>query len=326
MDKVSVLIAVYNASEYLPACLDSLLRQTHADFQAICIDDASTDDSLTVLQTYAARDARIELLHLDTNQGQAHARNLGLQKVKGEYVCFLDADDWLETDALSKALEVFSQHSLTDAVLFNVSMDYADHSEYYVMPAFDVLKGMEAFRMSLTWQIHGVYMVRTAIHLQHPYDETCKSYSDDNTTRLHFIASREVRRCSGVYHYRQHSTSVTHAVSVLRFDYLRANESMRDALLRLGVDSLCVAEYETHRWLNLVDIYMFYFVHGKELPREDADYGLRELHRVWESIDRSQLSPAVVRKFGYRPMPSWRLFRLQEWLYFTIRGFMGKNK
>ena len=326
MSKVSVLIAAYNASQYLPACLDSLLMQTHSDFQAICIDDGSTDDTLQILQAYSRKDARIEVIHLEENRGQAHARNVGLQQAKGDYVCFLDADDWFEANTLSQAVSVFAEHPLTDAVLFQVSMDYDTHSERYEMPAFESLSGSEAFRMSLTWQIHGVYMVRTAIHQQYPYDETCKSYSDDNSTRLHFITSREVRCCQGVYHYRQHASSVTHAVSVRRFDYLRANESMKQALQRLGVDRDVLALYENHRWLNLVGVYMFYFVHYKELSATDAEYGLSELHRVWRTIDRSLLTRKTTLKLGYCPMPWWWLFRCEEWLYFTLRGLMGKNK
>jgi len=325
MTKVTVLVAVYNASRYLPACLDSLARQTLHDIQVVCVDDASTDDSLSVLQSYAAVDERFVVLHLEQNQGQAFARNMALQQARGELVCFLDADDWFEPDALARAVEAFEANEGTDAVLFDVSMDYADHAETYTMPAFEVLSGDEAFRMSLTWQIHGVYMVRTSIHLRYPYDTTCKAYSDDNSTRLHFLASRQVRRCAGVYHYRQHSSSVTHAVSVRRYDYLRANESMKCSLQELNVGEDILAAYENHRWLNLVDVYMFHFVHGAQLSARDRQYGLSELRRVWQGIDRSLLSPHITRKLGYRPMSTWWLFRLEEWLYFSLRAILGKN-
>lgn len=325
MTKVTVLVAVYNASRFLPSCLDSLLRQTMSDIQVVCIDDASTDDSLALLHAYADKDERITVLSLAQNQGQAHARNVGLRQAQGEYVCFLDADDWFESDALALAVEVFERHVQTDAVLFDVSRDFADHAELYAMPAFEALSGDEAFRMSLTWQIHGVYMVRTSIHQCYPYDETCKAYSDDNSTRLHFLSSRQVRRCRGVYHYRQHAASVTHAVDVRRYDYLRANESMRRQLQELQVGQDVLTAYENHRWLNLVDVYMFHFVHGKELSASDRQYGLSELRRVWKTIDRSLLSFRITRKLGYRPMPFWWLFRAEEWLYFTLRGLLGKN-
>ena len=68
MTNVSVLVAVYNASTYLGECLDSLLRQTYRDIQVLCIDDCSTDNSLNILQEYARRDARIEIIHLKENR------------------------------------------------------------------------------------------------------------------------------------------------------------------------------------------------------------------------------------------------------------------
>lgn len=323
MTKVTVLVSVYNAEQWLQQCLDSLVSQTLADFQVVCVDDASTDGSLAILHDYASRDTRFEVIHLETNSGQAHARNVALEHAKGEYTCFLDADDWLSLNALQLMVEAFDEQ--TDCVLLDLVRCHESYEEHYPMPSFDRLSGKEAFRLSLTWKIHGVYGVRTSIHLRYPYDETCRSYSDDNTTRIHYLCSRQIRCCQGVYYYRQHAASVTHQVSVRRFDYLRANESMRRQLLELHVDEESLAVYENHRWLNLIDVYMFYHVHGSQLTSEERQFGLQELHRVWMTIDRKALDKKTIAKFGYRPCCSWRLFRLQEWLYFTLRGLFGKN-
>ena len=324
MPKVSVLVAVYNAERFLPRCLDSLLGQTLSDIQVICIDDASTDGSLRLLNDYALRDMRIDVLRLQDNCGPAHARNVGLTVAKGEVICMVDADDWLSPDALESLYNAFDTE--TDCVLFDLVSVYGNREEHYDMPPFTALTGEEAFRLSLTWKIHGLYGVRADIHRRFPYDETCRLYSDDNTTRLHYLASRRVTLCSGVYYYRQHAASTTHQVSVRRFDYLRANESMRRQMLEAGVGQKLLAEYENHRWLNLVGIYMFYHVHGSELSPRERRYGLSELYRTWLSIDRPSLTKGTTAKFGYRPCQSWRLFRLQEWLYFTLRGLLGRNR
>lgn len=325
MAKVTVLMAVCNAETYLHESIASVLAQTMADFQLICIDDGSTDSSLSVLQHFAEADNRISVFVMPQNEGQARARNEGLKMAAGQYVCMLDADDTFSPDALDSAVRVFEQYPDTDSVLFEVSKDWPDHSEPYPMPPFVSLSGEEAFRLSLTWQIHGLYMVRRSLHQQFPYDDTCRLYSDDNTTRLHYLNSRMVRRCQGVYHYRQHAASATHQVSVRRFDYLRANESMREQLLRLNQPTEVLSLYENHRWLNLVGICQFYHCYAKQLPPAERSYGLSELRHVWKTIDRTLLSPRLSRKFGYRPMSSWWLFRCEEWLYFTLRGLMGKN-
>ena len=169
-------------------------------------------------------------------------------------------------------------------------------------------------------------MVRASIHRKWPYDETCRLYSDDNTTRIHYLASREVRRCRGIYHYRQHPASATHAVSVKRFDYLKAAESMKRQLELMGVSENIMAEYEQQRWLILIDTYMFYHCHANELDCNERSYGLGELERAWRATDTARLPDALKRKFGYRHAPTWGLFRVQEWLYFSLRAIIGRNR
>ena len=325
MPEVSILVAVYNAEPWLKSCLDSLLQQTLTAIQVICVDDASTDGSLDLLQQYARQDARIEVVSLLENQGQAHARNQGLKRSKGRYVCMVDADDWLAPDALELAVKRFEPK--TDCVLFEVVRQYEDgHADTYPLPDFTVLSGTEAFRLTLDWTLHGLYLARAELYHQHPYDETCRLYSDDNTTLIHYLVSREVGRCPGRYYYRQHRYSSTNRSSVRRFDHLRANESMHRQMVALGVPQSIIDTYEQHRWLVLVDVYMFYHVHGRELSARERAYGLRELHRVWRNIPHETLKKETTAKFGYRPCRSWRQFRLQEWLYFTLRGFLGKNR
>ena len=94
---VSILLPVYNVELYLPQCLDSVLNQTYTNLQIVLIDDGSIDKSLQLCQEYAAKDNRIEVYHQE-NQGVATTRNHLLKKVKGEYVLFVDSDDWIELD------------------------------------------------------------------------------------------------------------------------------------------------------------------------------------------------------------------------------------
>ena len=325
MSKVTVLVAVYNAEAWLARCLDSLLAQTLRDIQIVCIDDASTDHSLQLLQQYAERDARIEVITLSENHGQAFARNQGLKKAKGEYVGFLDADDWLSPDALASAVAVFESHSETDSVLFQVDIVNPDGTERLPLPEFEVLTGHEAFLKSIDWQLHGIYMVRTALHQRFPYDDSCRWFSDDNTTRIHYLHSREVRPCSGVYYYFQHPESTSHAVSIHRFDRLRAAESMKEQLLRANASHEVMCEWEAQRMLVLVECYRFYYEEGHQLSAADRRQGLQKMQQFRTTLDRSMLNSPKVNKFGYRPMPSWWLFRCQEWLYFTLRRLFGKN-
>lgn len=103
MPKLSIIIPVYNVAPYLRACLDSLRRQTRGDWEAICVDDGSTDGSGVILDEYALKDTRFKVIH-QTNQGVSQARNCGLDRAAGEWIGFLDADDEFAADAFEKAL------------------------------------------------------------------------------------------------------------------------------------------------------------------------------------------------------------------------------
>lgn len=97
--KFSVVIPVFNVEAYLRDCLDSVLGQTYDDWQAICINDGSTDGSADILNEYAAHERRMKVI-TQPNGGLSAARNAGIKAAEGEYVLFLDSDDWLEKNAL----------------------------------------------------------------------------------------------------------------------------------------------------------------------------------------------------------------------------------
>lgn len=321
-------MAVYNAALYLQESIKSLLGQTFTEFELIAINDASTDTSLEILRQYAQKDARIKVISLQENGGQGRARNEGLKVAQGEYVCFVDSDDYLSNDALEQMVTAFEAKPQIDCVLFRLAYtnSLGNLAGYYPMAKDYKATGEKAFVDSLTWKIHGVYAVRADIHHRYPYDTTSHAYSDDNTTRLHYLASKEVVACAGIYYYRQHSQSVTHQVSIHRFDYLLANASMKRQLLELGADSSLVSLYENERWKNLVDVYLFYYLHRYELTSEERKQGLETIHRTWQGIETRRLRHSLCRKFGYMPLrPFWQLFRLQEEAYFFLRGICGKN-
>ncbi|MBO7709006.1 MAG: glycosyltransferase family 2 protein, partial [Lachnospiraceae bacterium] len=116
MIRVSVIIPVYNVSSYLRRCLDSVLAQSLKEIEVICVDDASTDDSPKILQEYAAKDARVKVVR-QKNAGAGAARNTGLDLAQGEYLSFLDSDDFFEPDMLEKAYAL-AKRDMDDIVVF----------------------------------------------------------------------------------------------------------------------------------------------------------------------------------------------------------------
>jgi glycosyltransferase involved in cell wall biosynthesis len=110
MPVISVIIPVYNAEKYIAKCLDSVLASTLSDIEVICVDDGSTDDSLSILKQYKSRDVRVKVLH-QKNSHAGVARNTGLEAAQGEYVHFLDVDDWIDATAYVKWIQLAKESS-----------------------------------------------------------------------------------------------------------------------------------------------------------------------------------------------------------------------
>ena len=117
--KISIIIPMYNVEKYLKQSLDSAINQTLKDIEIIIIDDCSTDNSLALAQDYAKNDKRIVVLSQEFNQGQGIARNKALDIASGEYIMFLDPDDWFEIDACEKAYNQISTNN-NEIVFFNL--------------------------------------------------------------------------------------------------------------------------------------------------------------------------------------------------------------
>ncbi len=102
MPAISVVIPVYNTEQFIGRCLDSVLSQTFRDLEILCIDDGSTDRTPEILRTYASKDDRIRIITLPENHGVPYARNLAIDEAKGEYLYYMDSDDWLDLDYLEE--------------------------------------------------------------------------------------------------------------------------------------------------------------------------------------------------------------------------------
>ena len=104
MPTVSIIVPVYNTASYLSRCIESLVNQTYSDLQIILIDDGATDNSGAIADEWQAIDSRIEVYH-QSNRGQSAARNVGLQHAKGEYIAFVDSDDYIDSNYFSTMLQ-----------------------------------------------------------------------------------------------------------------------------------------------------------------------------------------------------------------------------
>lgn len=112
MKKISIIVPAFNVEKYIRKCLDSLINQTLKDIEIICIDDASQDETKTILKEYEKKDERIQIIYHKHNQGLPTSRNDGLKIARGKYIAFVDADDYVDFDGYEKLYDFCEQYHL----------------------------------------------------------------------------------------------------------------------------------------------------------------------------------------------------------------------
>lgn len=153
MLELSIVIPVYNVAPYLPACLESVFGQTGFSFEVILVDDASTDNSGSICGEYARRDERVRYIRHARNAGLSSARNTGLVAARGRYITFVDSDDFLAKDTLTRHMELLRQRPEVDVLEYPVKVHHGAEHSFYYMPVEHHPK-VETFR---DWVERGGY-------------------------------------------------------------------------------------------------------------------------------------------------------------------------
>lgn len=115
---VSVIIPAYNVEKYIARCLDSVCGQTYKNLEIIVVNDGSADNTASVIKEYEEKDKRIRFVNLSTNMGNGKGRNMAIKNAKGEYLCFVDSDDFISSDMVESLVKKVNETSFPDVVLF----------------------------------------------------------------------------------------------------------------------------------------------------------------------------------------------------------------
>ena len=130
MEKVSIIIPIYNVEKYLRRCLDSIINQTYKNLEIICVNDGSTDGSAHILESYAKKDNRIKVIDKQ-NEGLSIARNKGLDIATGKYCYFVDSDDWIELSTIEKLVNAITTNDVDVVIHSSVSIAEDDSCADY---------------------------------------------------------------------------------------------------------------------------------------------------------------------------------------------------
>lgn len=255
--KFSVIIPVYNVEAYLRECLDSVLNQTFSDWEAICVNDGSTDQSEKILEEYAQKDKRIHCF-TKINGGTSTARNVGLKEAKGEYIVFLDGDDWLELNAL----QTMSDHlNYEDILCFSGRRYFEETNSYH--PADRLMEksyhsGMEYYNenalvhrdFAFVCVVLRVYQRRFLKEHQLFFDDDV-SYEDNLWVPITLYHAKTVNVISDpLYVYRIRQGSKMQDVSLERKKDMMnvANRLATFFVPKLGFDKTVVYRAITHHY------------------------------------------------------------------------------
>jgi glycosyltransferase involved in cell wall biosynthesis len=146
MGKISVIIPVYNTEKYLYRCIDSVIKQTHKNLEIILVDDGSTDNSGKICDWYKNKDSRIRVIH-KKNAGQSSARNIGIELATGDYIVFVDSDDWIAENIYEHCIEL-AETKKCDIVDFKVvfTSDETKKFEPKTVYTTELIEGKEILR------------------------------------------------------------------------------------------------------------------------------------------------------------------------------------
>ncbi len=315
VEKISVIIPVYNTAEYLPKCLDSVCGQTYKNLEIICVDDGSTDGSGDIAEHYAEKDPRVQVIH-KANGGESSARNVGLQHSTGEYVAFVDCDDWLEANMYEVMISAMKRNRLDMA-----ACGYFWETEEGGQPignSYPVSKGVfgrkELFEyVYIRDRYRGVtsWIWCKLFHRNILYEDGKLLAFDENlrfgADLVFFIkAAVNARRIcyleTAFYHYYQRANSTAHTKNLqVAFDIVTAYQRMVDYLREEQI------EIQMIPWLQRFQGYRASLVAEQAIGQKDKDM-LQKCQQVMR-----ELGPVYKRTNEQYPERLQRYERLMDY-------------
>lgn len=210
MKAVSIIIPVYNVSKYLRPCLDSVISQTYNELEIILVDDGSTDGSGAICDAYAVQDSRVVVIH-QQNAGAANAKNTGLDRATGEFVAFIDSDDYVEPDWIEKMMAASEQYG-ADVVECDFDKVYRNRSKiengFTKNNVYTAEEYLEQYLSLWTSSLFCTKMFRRGLVAHVRFRKERRCIDDEFFTYKAVTGAKKIVRITDVlYHYRQRASS-----------------------------------------------------------------------------------------------------------------------
>lgn len=239
---VSVIIPIYNTAKYLKKCIESVLNQTFEDIEVICVNDCSSDDSPEILKEYSLSDNRIKIINFSENRGVSIARNEGLNIAKGEFIYFMDSDDWLDENYIEEMFGKIKAQNTDIVINANYVNEYEaqDKKEYSY---FEFIKDEKEYSACLIQRLFPpvvwARMYRKSFLQKHNIIfPVIKCGAEDVyfSNICDLIKGRVYTYKGSYYHYFQHTESFTKGTA-RGFHYIEAFKMLYNSMLKNNIST-----------------------------------------------------------------------------------------
>lgn len=322
---LSIIVPVYKVEQYLPKCIESILNQSFKDFELILVDDGSPDDSGKICDNYAKQDNRIRVMHKE-NGGLSSARNAGLDIAQGEYIGFVDSDDWIHEE-MYQLLYTLAKKRNADIVQCEFKEVFKEVFEEQV-EAEEIKKSLiqEFMPLEAMRRIYTTYGTLTIIMCNKLYRrkvfeknrfEVGRIYEDEFI--IHKVlnaANKVVHIGKALYYYRQTNNSITRdKFNMRKMDYILALEQRALFFEEIGEQRLL--EYTWLRYENIL-VNIFYCIWKTRISEKSIQNSIRKKYKVhYRAIKNSVYA-------NKREKVKFRIFRYMPKLCCILIG--GKEK
>lgn len=239
MSLVSILMPVYNSGTFVHSAIESVIAQTYKNWELLCVDDGSSDNSVEILRSYVSKDSRIKYFTQE-NKGPLLARRLGFENSLGDYIIYLDSDDEYSPDNLESLVSRIQE---TDADTVAPDMIYKSDTyskswnKLNKVNVEEILSGLDAFSETFPWRkMHNFNLWKREIFQEstyHPYLKNNNFNADEILQRIMLLNCKKVVfSSSGAYVRNYNDESITNVLQIRSFNRLDANEK----LVQLGKD------------------------------------------------------------------------------------------
>ena len=270
---ISVVMAVYNTDKFLTKSIQSVLDQTFSEWELICVNDGSTDNSLSILNEFSKKDDRIHIYSQENSGRHAVPLNKAVSHAIGKYIYILDSDDYMSCDLLEKTytriIETGADLCLPDVYFVNVEGVIQYSIIGYNNDRTLKLSNKKAVELSLDWTIHAFGLWNSNILRKEKFDED--GFSVEYSARVHLLDCSSVVFSEGSFFYLQHSMANTKKFGMRKFYYIELDYKVMRLLKVNNFENDVIEKFEWQRIQRFVSLSKLYFSKSKLLSKEERN-------------------------------------------------------